>query len=135
MVVKDLNKVKNESNLITKNDNKVPADVNSKEGKLLQKKRVKNVLFDKDADGDSDKETNSKSKKIGNDHHYNNPKASHHVKFSGEEYKNKKAKGDKLIQGKYEPFAYIQLNPKSTNKKKRTDTMKVFENIMNTHNK
>ena len=59
----------------------------------------------------------------------------HIVKFSGEEYKNKAGKGDKLITGKYEPFAYIQLNPKSTATRNRKDALDVFKSIMHPEKK
>ena len=62
-------------------------------------------------------------------------KTSHYVKYSGDEYKSKKAKGDKIIQGKYEPFAYIQLNPKSLNNKGERENAKIWENLMKNDNK
>lgn len=63
-------------------------------------------------------------------------KKSHFVKFSGDEYKSKSGKGDKLLKGKYEPFAYIQLNPKSVlDSKNSKDNMKVFEQIMRPNKK
>ena len=62
-------------------------------------------------------------------------KESHFVKFTGDEYKNKSGKGDKIISGKYEPFAYIQLNPKTTSYKRRDDTVKLFQNIMHPNKK
>ena len=57
-------------------------------------------------------------------------KKSHFVKFTGEEYKSSKGKGDLLLKGKYEPFAYIQLNPKAALDKNNKDNLKVFENVM-----
>jgi hypothetical protein len=36
----------------------------------------------------------------------------HIMKFSGLDYKSKEGAGDELKKGKYEPFAYIQLNPR-----------------------
>ena len=59
-----------------------------------------------------------------------NTKNSHTIKYSGDEYTSKKGKGDKLVKGKYDPFAYIQLNPKATSKKQRKDAVKIFEQVM-----
>ena len=59
----------------------------------------------------------------------------HYVKYSGDEYKNKKGKGDKLIKGQYEPFAYIQLNPKSLNAKGERENIKIFNKLMKNDNK
>jgi hypothetical protein len=39
------------------------------------------------------------------------------------------SKGDKLIQGKYEPFAYIQLNPKTTSKRNRRRLLKCLKKL------
>ncbi len=41
-----------------------------------------------------------------------NKQTGHIIKYSGDEYKSKKGKGDVLIKGKADPFAYIQLNHK-----------------------
>ena len=59
-----------------------------------------------------------------------NKQTGHIVKYSGEEYKSKKGKGDILIKGKADPFAYIQLNPKTTSKKNRKDGLKTFKSMM-----
>lgn len=97
--------------------------------KMLNKKRVKNVM--RDGNDESDEEVNHKKKPRSNNSKFEKPKKSHVVKFSGEEYAaNKGGKGDKLLQGKYEPFAYIQLNPKAISRKKRKDNLEVFENLM-----
>ncbi len=93
--------------------------------KMLNKKRVKNVMRDGHVESDEDD-----YKKGRNKNKFDKPKKSHVIKFSGEEYANKGGKGDKLIQGKYEPFAYIQLNPKAISKKKKKDNLEVFENLM-----
>jgi hypothetical protein len=106
--------------------------------KLLNQKRVKNVLKDKDDASDDDGEDVSPKakRKITHGDHTGTKfdrrghKESHVIKFSGEEYKNKSAKGDKIISGKYEPFAYIQLNPKATSKKNRKNAVEVFEKVM-----
>ena len=95
--------------------------------KMLNKKRVKNVM--RDAIVESDEENYSRKKPKMNAK-FDKSKKTHVVKFSGEEYATKGAKGDKLLQGKYEPFAYIQLNPKAISKKKRKDNLEVFENLM-----
>ena len=57
-------------------------------------------------------------------------KKSHFVKFSGDEYKSSAGKGDVLLKGKLDPFAYIQLNPKSAIDKNNKSNIKVFEKIM-----
>lgn len=59
-----------------------------------------------------------------------NKQTGHIIKYSGEEYKSKKGKGDVLIKGKADPFAYIQLNPKTTSRKNRKEGLKTFKNIM-----
>ena len=64
-------------------------------------------------------------------HQAKNQVQSHSIKFSGSEYSGKYGKGDLLIKNKPEPFAYIQLNPKATSKKRRGQTVKVFEQVMN----
>lgn len=95
--------------------------------KMLNKKRVKNVM--RDGNDESDEDDYAKKKSRGSARPEKSKKT-HVVKFSGEEYANKGGKGDKLLQGKYEPFAYIQLNPKAISKKKRKDNLEVFENLM-----
>lgn len=54
----------------------------------------------------------------------------HIVKFSGTAYKSAKGQGDTLKAGKYEPFAYIQLNPKMLNKRNKTKAVKSFEGVV-----
>jgi len=117
---------------------------------LLKGKKNKNImkddLFDlKQDSSDDDENTKTKKKKISEkeekkikiktmvDSH--GKKTSHYVKYSGDEYKSKKGKGDKIIHGKYEPFAYIQLNPKSLNNKGERENAKIWENLMKNDNK
>jgi len=52
------------------------------------------------------------------------------VKYSGSAYKSGKGEGDTLKAGKYEPFAYIQLNPKMLNKRNKTKAIKSFEGVV-----
>ena len=121
------------------------------EGNLLGKK-IKNIhkdnlnLLNKNINDDEDEEeiSNKKTKKrkINNKDNkiiYNNDNnkkiSTHYVKYSGNEYKNKKGKGDKIIKGEFEPFAYIQLNPKSLNNKGEKGNIKIFENLMKNNNK
>lgn len=59
-----------------------------------------------------------------------NKHTGHIIKYSGEEYKSKRGKGDVLLKGKAEPFAYIQLNPKTTSRKNRKEGLKTFKNMM-----
>ena len=111
----------------------------------IMKGKVKNImkedLYDlKKEESDEDENAKTKKKKISEkeekkikiktmiDSH--GKKTSHYVKYSGDEYRSKKAKGDKIIQGKYEPFAYIQLNPKSLNNKGERENAKIWENLM-----
>lgn len=54
----------------------------------------------------------------------------HIVKYSGSVYQSSKGKGDVLKKGKYEPFAYIQLNPKMLNKRNKEKAVKSFESIV-----
>lgn len=54
----------------------------------------------------------------------------HIVQHSGEQYKSTKGKGDVLKPGKFEPFAYIKLNPASLNKRNRDKAAKSFEGVI-----
>jgi hypothetical protein len=54
----------------------------------------------------------------------------HIVKYSASAYKSEKGHGDTLKAGKYEPFAYIQLNPKMLNKRNKTKAIKSFEGVV-----
>ena len=47
----------------------------------------------------------------------------HIVKYSASAYKSTKGSGDVLKKGKYEPFAYIQLNPKMLNKRNKKENL------------
>jgi hypothetical protein len=117
---------------------------------IMKGKKVKNImkedLYDlKKEESDDDENTRTKKKKLSEkeekkikiktmiDSH--GKKTSHYVKYSGDEYKSKKAKGDKIIQGKYEPFAYIQLNPKSLNNKGERENAKIWADLMKNDNK
>ena len=114
--------------------------------KYLKKKRVQNVLKDNnelDEIKDEEEEVNKKNKKmkinekesIKLNNIKNKKQQTHYVKYSGEEYRNKKGKGDKLIKGQFEPFAYIQLNPKSLNYKGERENLKIFNKLMRNDNK
>lgn len=152
IIVKDLNerKVKKQEPIVSKQP--VTGDLSGdlkklneefispmERNKLLKKKRMGNVLKDNDDfsdnEGDfvtkgSSKRNNTSGDNTGNKFNRRGNKESHVLKFSGEEYQNKAGKGDKIIQGKYEPFAYIQLNPKATSKKNRREALDVFEKVM-----
>lgn len=54
----------------------------------------------------------------------------HFTKYSGSAYQSQKGKGDVLKAGKYEPFAYIQLNPKMLNKRYKDKAVKSFEGVV-----
>ena len=118
----------------------------------MKGKKVKNIMKDdlydlKKDDSDEDDENVKKSRKKISEKEYkkistpqtgvdsHGKKTSHYVKYSGEEYKSKKGKGDKIIQGKYDPFAYIQLNPKSLNSKGERENAKIWANLMKNDNK
>ena len=148
LIIKDIEK---EIELKKLNKKKLNNENNLVEGNLLGKK-IKNIhkdnlnLLNKNINDEDDetKEMNKKSKKrkINNKdnkiiyNNNNNKKIStHYVKYSGNEYKNKKGKGDKIIKGEFEPFAYIQLNPKSLNNKGEKGNIKIFENLMKNNNK
>lgn len=47
-------------------------------------------------------------------------------KHTGDVYKAKKAKGDVLKPGKLEPFAYVPLNPKFLNKRRKAKAINQF---------
>ena len=149
LIIKDI-----EKEIELKKLNKKKLNNNLFEGNLLGKK-IKNIhkdnlnLLNKNINDDEDDEIdemNKKTKKrkinnkdnkiIYNNNNNNNKKIStHYVKYSGNEYKNKKGKGDKIIKGEFEPFAYIQLNPKSLNNKGEKGNIKIFENLMKNNNK
>lgn len=122
----------------TESSNKQEDTEVKKEGMLKKKRKVHNVIKDKEDFSDEEmgqmggvNKALKKAKEKLTETKRNKMKDSHLVKFSGNEYKNKAGKGDKLIQGKYEPFAYIQLNPKTTSHRNRKEAIKVFDNIMN----
>jgi len=106
-----------------------------KEAKIKEKERRmvnENDIINENVKGkrkrsedDSDEELTIKKQKISNKN-----TGGHIIKYSGEEYKSKHGKGDILIKGKAEPFAYIQLNTKTTSKKYRKEGLKTFKNIM-----
>jgi hypothetical protein len=124
IVVKDLHVYKDKKN----------TDAADTGNNILGKKRlnVKNVTKDVDVDDEYDepvvkkRRTDDKEERVM----HKKGKNGHVVKFSGEEYKSKTAKGDKIIQGKYEPFAYIQLNPKTTAKRNRKEAVEMFKKVM-----
>jgi ribosomal RNA-processing protein 12 len=102
----------------------------SKKGKLVigenkSKKQDKKEKFNKKrprSPGDEKDKTNVKKLKDN--------QSGHIIKYSGDEYKSKKGKGDILVKGKADPFAYIQLNPKTTSRKNRKDGLNTFKSIM-----
>ena len=119
---------------------------------LMKNKKVANVMKDdlldlnNDNSDDDDENTKNRRKKISEKEYKkistpqtaidsHGKKTSHYVKYSGEEYKSKKGKGDKIIQGKYDPFAYIQLNPKSLNSKGERENAKIWADLMKNDNK
>ena len=119
-----------------------------KKQSLMKGKKVKNIMKEdvldlKKEESDDEANIRTKKKKISEkeekiiktiiDSH--GKKTSHYVKYSGEEYKSKKGKGDKIIHGKYEPFAYIQLNPKSLNNKGERENAKIWADLMKNDNK
>ena len=149
IVVKDLEKEIEIAKLKKKKKRDLGQEINLQEEKkaqYLKKKRVQNVQKDNDLDeikDEDDDNQNKKNKKIKVNENesikvnkYKKKKEqTHYVKYSGEEYKNKKGKGDKLIKGQYEPFAYIQLNPKSLNTKGERENIKIFNKLMKNDNK
>ena len=115
-----------------------------KQAKTKGKKNKKqnDDLDDLDNDDLDEDKITTKKKKVSNKNSgiktfvdNDGKKTSHYVKYSGDEYKSKKGKGDKIIQGKYEPFAYIQLNPKSLNNKGERENNKIWSDIMKNGNK
>lgn len=54
----------------------------------------------------------------------------HITKYSGSAYQSSKGHGDVLKKGKYEPFAYIQLNPKMLNKRNKQKAVQSFEGVI-----
>ena len=118
----------------------------------MKGKKVKNIMKDdlydlNNDDSDDEEENNKKKRKKISEKEYkkistpktaidsHGKKTSHYVKYSGEEYKSKKGKGDKIIHGKYDPFAYIQLNPKSLNSKGERENAKIWADLMKNDNK
>lgn len=124
------------------------------EKSMLKAKRAKDIKFDDEYDEDIKTKDKSKEKMSDIDflNKYKAPKkdilslnlkekttsnkknnlhegVTHYVKESGNQYKSKFGKGDILVQGKFDPYAYIQFNPKSV-LKKNNDNLKLFEKIM-----
>jgi hypothetical protein len=134
IVVKDLYKDKPRKKKQVEPEEDMPTPLGG--DNILGKKRmkVKNVAKDKNDFDDEEGDVMVKKRKLeGREEklsHNKLSKNSHVVKFSGEEYRGKSAKGDKLIQGKYEPFAYIQLNPKTTSKRNRKEAVEMFKKVM-----
>ncbi len=117
--------------------NEIEFDTPMDRTKFLKMKRVQNVGKDRfdDDDVDYDRKTKRKTDQGSETVQRGKRRETHIVKFSGDEYKNKVGKGDKLVTGKYEPFSYIQLNPKTTSHKRRTETIKLFEGVMHPEKK
>ena len=97
---------------------------NEKSGKLIVKDMKLGKKRKREGDDEDEGEEQIIKRKTKN-----TGKAIHNVKFSGSEYKSKKGQGDRLIKGKYEPFAYIQLNPKAA-LKRTSETPREFVDIM-----
>lgn len=49
---------------------------------------------------------------------------------NGSMFKSKKATGDMLKKGQYEPYAFLPLNPKQLNKRSRSSAANKFENVV-----
>jgi len=140
LIVKDNPVTLRDGRATKKGEGKVEEEAPMDRNKFLKMKRVQNVGKDKYEEHDSGDELNRGKKRKINEKDEKTvtrgkTKETHIVKFSGDEYKNKSGKGDKLVSGKYEPFAYIQLNPKTTSFKRRTDTVKLFQGIMHPEKK
>ena len=54
----------------------------------------------------------------------------HIEKFSGDQYKSAKGKGDVIKAGKLEPFSYIQLNPRLLNKRHKQKAINSFTKVV-----
>jgi len=56
-------------------------------------------------------------------------------KYSGKEYKSKKATGDVQVSGRYEPFAYVPMNPQLLNKRKQQKVKKQYKTVVSSAQK
>ena len=54
----------------------------------------------------------------------------HIEKFSGDAFKSTKGKGDVIKAGKYEPFSYVQLNPRLLNRRNRSKAVASFKKVV-----
>jgi ribosomal RNA-processing protein 12 len=52
------------------------------------------------------------------------------VRHTGEEYRSTKAAGDMKKPGRPDPYAYLPLNPRMLNKRRRLHAYKQFENVI-----
>jgi len=52
------------------------------------------------------------------------------AEFSGERYKSKKAGGDTKGNSKYQPFAYVRMDPKQLNKRSRQTSHLKYGSIL-----
>ena len=97
------------------------------------KNTKKNDLYDlKKEESDNEKNIKTKIKTMIDS---NGKKTSYYIKSFGEKYKSKKGKRDKIIHGKYETFACIQLNPKSFKNKGKRGNAKIWADLMKNDNK
>ena len=56
--------------------------------------------------------------------------AGHIEKHSADAYRSAKGKGDVIKAGKYEPFSYVQLNPRLLNRRNRQKAVASFQKIV-----
>lgn len=56
-------------------------------------------------------------------------------KYSGKEYRASKSAGDVKVTGKYEPFAYLPMNPQLLNKRKQQKVKKQYKSVISSAQK
>ena len=61
---------------------------------------------------------------------YGKKPLAHVEKFSGDAYISRKGKGDVLKAGKFEPFSYIELNPRLLNKRHKQHAVNSFSKVV-----
>ena len=81
-----------------------------KGGSLAPTKGKRSRLVDLDEDDERDESTGARPPK-------KRQKTSQPDKYTGKEYKSKKAAGDVQVSGRHEPFAYLSMNPQLLNKR------------------
>lgn len=99
-----------------------------KGGSLAPTKGKRSRLVDLDEDDERDESTGARPPK-------KRQKTSQPDKYTGKEYKSKKAAGDVQVSGRHEPFAYLSMNPQLLNKRKQQKVKKQYKSVISSAQK